>query len=138
MNHSELPAFFSALNAFSFIAIVTAFLLIKAKNKTGHRIFMALALLASTAFLGLYLYYHFTTSEPVRYQGQGLIRYVYFTILITHTILAVVIVPFILKTVYHAIKEQHEKHKALARWVFPVWSYVSFTGVVIYFMLFKF
>jgi uncharacterized membrane protein YozB (DUF420 family) len=138
MNISDLPALFSSLNGVSFVSIALAFILIKAGSKIGHRIFMVTALLASAAFLGMYLFYHYSTTEPVHYQGQGIIRYVYFTILISHTILAVLIVPFIIKAVYHAIKNQSEKHKATARWVLPVWSYVSMTGVVIYLMLFKF
>jgi uncharacterized membrane protein YozB (DUF420 family) len=138
MNINGLPAIFSSMNAISFVSIMIAFILIKTENKTGHRIFMGIALLASVAFLGMYLFYHYTATERVHYQGQGLIRYVYFTILITHTFLAVVIVPLIIKTVYHAIKDQPEKHKAIARVVLPIWSYVSLTGVVIYFMLFKF
>lgn len=94
------------------------------------------ALSASAIFLCLYLIYHYVNPEPVHYQKQGFIRYVYFTILISHTILAVLIVPFILKTVYHAVKNQFEKHKAIGRWLFPVWSYVSITGVIIYIMLY--
>ncbi|MDH4262814.1 MAG: DUF420 domain-containing protein [Spirochaetia bacterium] len=137
MDIKELPFIFSCMNAVSFVSIVIAFILIKAGNKTGHRIFMGIALLASAGFLAMYLFYHYNTTEPVHFQAQGLIRYIYFTILITHTILAVIIVPFIIKTVYHAIKDQPEKHKKLARWVLPVWCYVSFTGVVIYIMLFK-
>jgi len=137
MDTIHLPTLFSGMNAISFCCLVIAIILIKSGNKTGHRIFMVLALSASIGFLALYLFYHYTVSEPVYYQKQGFIRYVYFTILISHTILAVIVVPFIIKTVMHIIKNQPEKHKATAKWTLPIWSYVSVTGVIIYLMLFR-
>ena len=112
--------------------------MIKQDNKETHKKFMSGALAASAIFLALYLLYHFSVTEPVRYQKQGLIRTVYFTILISHTILAIVILPMIIKSVYHALKEQFDSHRKIAKWTLPLWAYVSITGVVIYIMLWGF
>jgi len=130
----KLPAIFSGFNGLSFIFLSLGLLFILNKKETLHKLSMGGALLSSTVFLALYLFYHYN-AEPRRFDGTGFIRYLYFTILITHTVLAVAILPFILKMVYHALKDQREKHKKLARKVFPFWAYVSVTGVVVYFML---
>ena len=97
---------------------------------------MGAALIASTLFLGFYLIYHFAVGVT-RYQGKGIARFIYFTILLTHTPLAVVIVPFSLAAVYHALRGNFVSHTRITRWLFPVWLYVSITGVVIYFMLYR-
>lgn len=131
----KLPAIFASFNAISFICIVSAYALIKNGNREGHKKFMFGALAASAIFLALYLVYHFSIDEPVKYQGEGFIRLVYFTILISHTILAVVILPMIITSVMRALKGEDEGHKKIARWTFPIWSYVSLTGVIIYLML---
>jgi len=99
---------------------------------------MIAALAASFVFLCSYLTYHYLHPGVTRYQGEGLLRIVYFTILLTHTPLAVLIVPFCLTAVYHAIKGNFEKHTRITRWLFPVWMYVSVTGVIIYLMLYVF
>ncbi len=134
----KLPAIFAAFNGISFVCIISAYALIKGGNRLGHKKFMLTALGASAIFLALYLIYHFSIDEPVRYQGEGFIRMLYFTILITHTVLAVVILPMIIVSVKRALKGEDEKHKKIARITFPLWSYVSLTGVVIYFMLWGF
>jgi len=134
----HLPTIISMINGLSFIFLVSAYIAIKNKKENTHKKLMISALAASAVFLTVYLYYHSTVDQPTHYQKQGIIRYVYFLILITHTILAVAILPFIAKVVYHAVKKNNIKHVNLARKVLPVWAYVSFTGVVIYLMLYVF
>jgi len=97
---------------------------------------MLSALTASTLFLISYLTYHFQVGS-VPFQGQGWIRWIYFTILISHTILAAVIVPLVLLTLFRALKGNFERHKRIARWTLPLWLYVSVTGVVVYWMLYR-
>lgn len=135
MTVQSLPAIFSSLNVVSFIFMMTAYFFIKKGNRKMHGSFMLAALVTSTVFLMLYLIYHFNIGEPSRYQKTGLIRYVYFTILISHTILSVIIVPLIFATVYQIIKKNYNRHKAIAKWTLPIWSYVSVTGVIVYLML---
>lgn len=102
---------------------------------TLHRACMVAAFLCSTVFLGLYLYFHFHAGV-IRFGGQGWIRPVYLGILITHTTLAVVIVPLILITFARALRERFDKHRAIARWTLPLWLYVSVTGVIVYWLLY--
>jgi putative membrane protein len=131
--------FFPALNAFlnfvSFVFLIAGFVSIKTKKTEAHRLFMSLAFLVSSAFLISYLYYHFNF-DPVRLAAEGWIRYAYFTMLISHIILAVVIVPLILRALYLAYKKQFEAHRRIARILFPMWVYTSVTGVLIYFCLY--
>ena len=101
----------------------------------AHRACMLTALVASTLFLASYLYYHAQVGS-VPFQGRGWIRPVYFAILLSHTVLAAVIVPMVLVTVTRAVREQFDRHRRIARWTFPIWLYVSVTGVVIYFLLY--
>ena len=97
---------------------------------------MILALCASTLFLCSYLAYHFCVHGVTRYSGQGLWCVVYFFILLTHTPLAVIIVPFSLTAVWHALKQNYTKHVQITKWLYPVWMYVAITGVLIYLMLY--
>lgn len=99
---------------------------------------MVSALTASTLFLCFYLYYHLTSRGITHYQGQGIWRGIYFSILLSHTPLAVLIVPFSLVAVRHAIKKDFIRHTRITRWLYPVWMYVSITGVLIYAMLYVF
>ena len=96
---------------------------------------MIAALVSSSAFLVSYLYYHAHVGS-VHFQGQGWSRPVYLSILISHTILAAVVVPMVIITVSRALRERFDRHRAIARWTFPVWMYVSVTGVIIYVMLY--
>ena len=118
--------------------MMIAVISIKNKNEKMHKLFISGALTFSFLFLVLYLVYHFSIGEPVKYSETGFIRTVYFTILISHTILAIVILPLIIKSIYHAVKDQREKHKKIVRITFPIWAYVSVTGVIIYLMLWGF
>lgn len=135
MQLSDFPALNACLNSTSAVFLVLGFYFIKNKKIDAHRVCMLIAAAASTIFLGCYLYYHYHHGST-KFQGQGWIRPVYFTILITHTILAMVNLPMIIKTFWHALRGDIEKHKKIARITFPVWLYVSVTGVVIYLMLY--
>lgn len=99
---------------------------------------MIAALSASAAFLASYLFYHFHQPSPVRYQGEGILRLVYFFILGTHTPLAVLIIPCAASAVYFALRGDFSKHTRITRWLLPVWLYVSATGILIYLMLYVF
>ncbi|TLD70217.1 DUF420 domain-containing protein [Phragmitibacter flavus] len=133
MEVTDLPSLNATLNGVSTILLVAGWLSIKAGKKGAHIGFMVSALLVSAAFLTSYLIYHYHVgSFPFR--GKGEIRYVYFTILISHIILAIVNLPMIIMAVVPAIGRKFDKHKRIARWTLPVWLYVSVTGVIIYFM----
>ena len=136
------PTFFPALNAFlngsSAILIGTGYYFIKNGRRNAHKRMMIAAFVTSTLFLISYLYYHLVLRAGVtHFQGQGIWRGVYFSILISHTFLAAVVVPFILITLYRALSGKFVRHRAIARYTFPIWMYVSVTGVVIYVMLYK-
>jgi len=135
------PTFFPALNAFlngsSAVLIGTGYYFIKNGRRDAHKRMMIAGFVTSTLFLISYLYYHLVLRAGVtRFQGQGIWRPVYFSILISHTVLAVVVVPFILVTLYRGLKSKFARHRAIARYTFPIWMYVSVTGVVIYVMLY--
>lgn len=136
------PTFFPALNAFlngtSAVLIGSGLYFIRNGRVAAHKRMMLTAFVTSTLFLISYLYYHLVLRAGItRFQGQGISRPMYFAILVSHTILAVVVVPFILVTLARALKGRFARHKAIARYTFPIWMYVSVTGVVIYFMLYK-
>ena len=136
------PLFFPALNAFlngtSAILIGAGLYFIKSHRIQAHKRMMLSAFVTSCLFLTSYLYYHLVLRAGVtRFRGEGLSRPVYFTILISHTILAVVVVPFILVTLARALKGRIARHKAIAPYTFAIWMYVSVTGVIIYLMLYK-
>lgn len=131
----HLPTLNAILNGTSAASILAGYWFIRRGRMNAHRACMLTALAASTLFLGSYLYYHAQVGS-VAFQGRGWIRPVYFAILLSHTILAVIIVPMVLVTVTRAWREQFDRHKRIARWTFPIWLYVSVTGVVIYFLLY--
>ena len=131
----NLPTLNAILNATSAIFLAAGFLFIRRKNIKAHRLSMLAALISSTLFLTSYLIYHYLAGST-RFQGPGWARMLYLVILIPHTILAAIMVPFILVVVLRAFRNQFEKHRRLARWTLPVWLYVSVTGVIIYLMLY--
>jgi uncharacterized membrane protein YozB (DUF420 family) len=136
------PTFFPALNAFlngsSAVLIGTGYYFIRSGRRDAHKRMMIAAIVTSTLFLISYLYYHLVLRAGVtHFQGQGIWRPVYFSILISHTFLAVVVVPFVLITLYRALSGKFVRHRAIARYTFPIWMYVSVTGVVIFVMLYK-
>lgn len=136
MDLSIFPSINASLNALSAVFLLLGYRFIRSGRQEAHKKSMLAACTTSLLFLICYLYYHFHHGST-RYQGQGLMRTLYFTILISHTFLATVIFPFILRTLYLALRGLVEKHKRLARFVFPVWVYVAVTGVVIYWMLYR-
>ena len=135
MEFSDLPGVNASLNGAAAICLVTGYSFIRKGNKAAHRRWMIAALVCSTAFLSSYLLYHSKVGS-VGFQGQGAIRKVYFTVLISHTVLAA-LVPFLaLLTVWRAFRERFDAHRKIARWTLPIWLYVSVTGVVVYGMLY--
>jgi putative membrane protein len=133
---SELPALNAGLNSLSALFLFTGFWAIKNKNESLHKKLMVSAFVTSALFLASYLYYHFH-HPTTKFPDLGWIKTVYLIILFTHIVLAVVMLPMIFMTFYHAFKDNREKHRKIARLTFPIWSYVSVTGVLIYFMLYQ-
>lgn len=129
-------AFNATLNAASAILLACGYVAIRAKKIETHKRFMISAFVVSCAFLVSYLVYHYRVGH-VAFQGQGIIRPIYFALLISHTILAAAIVPLILITLRRAWLERFDKHRIIARWTLPLWFYVSVTGVVVYLMLYQ-
>lgn len=135
MDITILPSVNAALNGSCAVLLLSGIWFVRTGRIEAHKKSMAAALVVSVLFLTSYLYYHYHHGST-KFQGQGWIRPVYFGILISHTVLAAVIVPMAAITVYHALKNQIEKHRKIARVTFPLWLYVSVTGVVIYWMLY--
>jgi uncharacterized membrane protein YozB (DUF420 family) len=131
----HLPAVNAALNSMSAALLVAGFFYIRSGKPQAHKTCMLAALACSTLFLISYLVYHYQVGS-VPFKGQGWIRPVYFAILLTHTILAAVVVPLVLLTVTRGLRQRFDAHRRIARWTFPVWLYVSVTGVVVYWMLY--
>lgn len=131
----SLPGVNAALNGTAGFFLVLAYIFIRRKKVAWHRFCVFAALACSAAFLSLYLYLHFTAGV-IRFSGQGWIRPVYFSILVTHTILAMVIVPLVFVTLARALRRDFVMHRAIARWTLPLWLYVSVTGVVVYWLLY--
>jgi uncharacterized membrane protein YozB (DUF420 family) len=132
---SQLPDLNAALNSLSAVFLLTGYGFIKSKNQRAHRRCMLAAFACSILFLISYLIYHYQVGS-VPFKGQGPIRTVYFTILITHTVLATTVVPLVLITLIRALRERFDAHRRIARWTFPIWLYVSVTGVIVYWMLY--
>lgn len=133
---SLLPSINASLNTATAVLLVLGYALIRRRAIAAHKFCMIAASLTSTVFLGCYLYYHFHHGST-HFRGTGIIRPVYFTILISHTFLAIVQLPLILLTLWRAFRGQFEKHKIIARITLPIWLYVSVTGVVVYYMLYQ-
>ena len=131
------PALNATLNGIAAILLVGGYAAIRSGKMQLHKKFMLSAYFVSCAFLVSYVIYHVRIHQIVHFQGQGWIRPFYFTLLISHTILAVVIVPLILITLRRAWLEQFDKHRRIARWTLPLWFYVSVTGVIVYFMVYQ-
>jgi putative membrane protein len=124
------------LNATAAVLLICGYIAIKRRNIVAHRRFMQSAFIVSTLFLISYLTYHYHIGSK-RFPGQGPIRAVYFSILVSHTILAAAIVPLILTTLSRAWKGAFDRHMTIARRTLPLWIYVSVTGVVVYWMLYR-
>ena len=137
-DYSVFPKINATLNGCSAVLLVTGRALIARRKMAAHRAVMIAAFVTSSLFLVSYLYYHWPHHGGIVYfHGTGWLRTLYFTILISHTILAVIIVPMVLITLSRGLRGRFAQHRAIARWTFPIWLYVSVTGVIVYFMLFQ-
>jgi uncharacterized membrane protein YozB (DUF420 family) len=134
-DYSIFPAINAVLNATSAVLIATGVVLIRRGRRAAHKRFMLGAVVTSSLFLISYLWYHAHVGS-VRFAAQGWPRPVYFTILVSHTLLAAAVVPLVIVTLTRGLRGRFDRHRASARWTYPVWLYVSVTGVVIYFMLY--
>ena len=133
---SLLPTVNAVLNSLSAVLLINGYVCIRRRRIAAHKASMLAAFVTSSLFLTSYLIYHYHTgSRP--FEGQGWIRPIYFSILISHTVLAVAIVPLVIMTLRRAWKGQFERHRQIARRTLPLWLYVSVTGVVVYWMLYR-
>jgi putative membrane protein len=129
-----LPKLHAVINSLTAIALVAGYYFIKNQNRRYHRFAMTTAFVLSILFLVSYVLYHYQVA-PTAFGGEGTAKTVYYFILLTHIVLAAVIVPLVLLSVYFAISQQYQKHKKVSRWTFPLWLYVSITGVLVYIMI---
>ncbi len=136
-SYSLLPTLNAFLNSASAILVLAGYIRIRKGDRVGHSRFMISAVVVSCLFLTSYVVYH-AHAGSVRYRGLGWIRDLYFTVLISHTLLAAVVAPMVGVTLALALKSRFDLHRGLARWTFPVWIYVSVTGVMVYLMLYRF
>jgi len=132
----QLPALNAALNAVSGILLLTGYGFIRAGRERSHRICMLAAFATSTLFLVSYLTYH-AIHGSTPFTGIGVLRAIYFSILISHTLLAAAVPPLAILTVVAALRDQRSRHRRLARWTLPIWLYVSVTGVTVYWLLYR-
>jgi putative membrane protein len=137
MSISDLPALNAALNGVSALFLVAGYICIRNGRVEAHRNCMVGAVVTSTLFLISYLTYHYHAETLTRFVEPGWFRPIYLVILLTHTVLATVLLPMVLVTLYRAVRGQFEKHRKIARWTWPVWVYVSVTGVLIYLLLYQ-
>src|SRR5262245_56866521 len=133
MDLSILPTLNACLNATSGILVLSGFIFIRKHNIVAHKRCMLGAVTASSLFLISYVFYHYHVGGT-RFAGVGWVRPLYFVVLLSHTILAIVLVPFVVTSLRRALKGSFDRHKAVARWTFPMWLYVSVTGVFVYLM----
>ena len=136
MSFSDLPAVNASLNGLSAVLLTAGFYFIRRKNVPAHRLCMLAAVVASVLFLACYLTYHFKAGRTI-FRDPPWFRPIYLTLLFTHTLLAVTIIPMIIITLSRALKQRFDLHKKIARWTWPIWMYVSVTGVIIYLLLYK-
>ena len=137
MTIQDLPIINACLNALATLFLSLGYFFVRKGNKTAHKKCMISALLTSAVFLTCYLIYHFNTEVVTRFVNPSWFRPIYLVILITHVILAVVILPLIFMTFSRALKARYELHKKIAKWTWPLWMYVSITGVLIYLLLYQ-
>lgn len=137
-----LPHVNALLNTTSGLCLIVGYIFIRRRRIRAHRISMIAAFIASSVFLVTYVLYHsllayYLGQGPTKFKGEGFVRPLYFVILITHTTLAIVIVPLVIVTLLRGLRGFFEKHRRIARWTLPLWLYVSVTGVVVYLMLYR-
>lgn len=131
---SFLPPIYATINGFTAVLLVIAFIAIKTKKIKLHENVMKTAIGCSVAFLVMYVAYHMT-SDSTKFGGEGVIKYIYYFVLITHILLSIIIIPFVLITYVRAITNNIEKHKKIAKITFPLWLYVAISGVIVYIMI---
>lgn len=131
---SFLPPIYASINGLTAVLLVAAVIAIKNGNRNTHELLMKLCIGLSASFLIMYVLYHMT-SDSTPFGGEGAIRLIYFAILISHIVLSIGVIPFVLFTFMRALNEDFTKHKALAKYTFPLWLYVSVTGVIVYLMI---
>ena len=129
-----LPPIYATINAITSVLLVIAIWAIKNKKKVLHQRLMKTAILCSVVFLVMYLAYHMT-SDSTKFGGEGAIKYIYLFILLTHILLSIVVIPFVLLTYVRAITNDFEKHKKIGKFTFPLWLYVALSGVVVYLLI---
>lgn len=134
INVSFLPHLNGVLNTATAIALMVGYYFVKKKNQEYHRLAMLSAFAISSMFLVSYVVYHFQ-SAPTKFGGTGLIKGVYYFLLLTHIALAAIVVPFVLFSLYYALTKQIARHKKVVKYTFPIWLYVSVTGVIVYLMI---
>ena len=136
MSFSDLPAVNACLNGLSAVFLTAGFVFIHQKNQEAHRRCMTMAVILSALFLTCYVIYHAKAGRTV-FRDPEWFRPIYLTLLLTHTVLAVAIVPLIIITFTRALRERFDAHRKIARWTWPLWMYVSVTGVIIYLLLYQ-
>ena len=136
MSIHDLPAVNASLNALSGVLLLIAYVFIRQRKIEQHRMVMLAAFATSTLFLICYVVFHAQVGS-VRFTRQGFVRPLYFTILITHVVLAAVVLPMAIVTLSRALKRRFPQHRRIARWTFPIWLYVSVTGVLVYILLYQ-
>ncbi|WP_411894330.1 DUF420 domain-containing protein [Winogradskyella sp. A2] len=129
-----LPPIYATINGLTAVLLIIAFIAIKNKNIVLHQNLMTTAIWCSVAFLVMYVAYHMT-SDSTKFGGEGFIRYIYFFVLVSHILLSIIVIPFVLITYVRAITNNIEKHKKIAKITFPLWLYVAVTGVIVYIMI---
>ncbi|HEU4788881.1 MAG TPA: DUF420 domain-containing protein [Flavobacterium sp.] len=131
---SFLPPIYATVNGITAVLLVAAVMAVKNGNRKRHELLMKMAIGCSVAFLVMYVAYHMT-AESTKYGGEGVLKYVYFFILITHIFLSIAIIPLVLITYVRALASKFDKHKKIAKITFPIWLYVAVTGVIVYLMI---
>ena len=129
-----LPPIYASINAMTAVLLIVAVISIKKGNQKRHKVLMKTAIGCSIVFLLMYIAYHMT-SDATSFGGEGLIKYVYYFILLTHILLSIIIIPFVLITFVRAITNDIERHKKIAKITFPLWLYVAVSGVIVYIMI---
>lgn len=129
-----LPPIYAGINAITSLVLIFAFLAVKNKNIVLHKKLMKTAIVLSALFLVLYVAYHMT-SDSTKFEGEGTIKYVYYTVLISHILLSIIVIPFVLITFVRGITNDIERHKKIAKFTFPLWLYVAVSGVLVYIMI---
>ncbi len=133
--NETFPFINACLNSLATIFLLFGWVFIRQKKINAHKKAMALAVTASALFLSSYLWYHFHYTSP-KFEAQGFVRIIYFSILISHVFLSVLVLPFIFRILWLSYKNRFQEHKTLARYVWPIWMYNSITGVLVYLMLY--